>query len=311
MSKKHVVQSQAVNSQYVYSGSLSQLFRLLTLSGTISPVLVGTGVAALTGDIRIDLLIGMLIASVFVQTAANILNDYFDFLNGQDKEKWVKREDSNHTHDIHLKTLPFIAGILLIFATVIGIWLALESNLWILVAGAISILFSYLYSGGPRPLSSIGFGETIAAVFLGIMVTNLSYIIQGNALDSRILLISIVFSLLIATMILTNNIRDIQKDAAFRKTSAIMLGRKPAVTLLISLLSMTYIWSFLLMIIGLLPWYALLIILALPRAKQLTQALKQDATRQEEMLGMKWAALHHWTFGILLALGVWLSVGLG
>src|SRR5690625_6716823 len=63
-----------------------------------------------------------------------------------------------------------------------------------------------------------------------------AYVVKSNSLNFSIILLSIPFATLIASMILTNNIRDIEKDRHFRKTIAIYLGRKNAVSLLIGLI---------------------------------------------------------------------------
>src|SRR5699024_12333435 len=97
-------------------------------------------------------------------------------------------------------------------AVIIGFWLAVQSTFWIIPAGIAGIIFGYLYSAGPRPLCSIGLGETVAFTFLGPVVTILSYIVQGYTLDFTIAAASLPFSFVIASMILTNNIREYRKS---------------------------------------------------------------------------------------------------
>src|SRR5699024_8097364 len=175
--------------------------------------------------LHLGLFICMRVGAICVQIATNIFNDYFDFSNGQDQDKWTIQKSTEEKHGPLFKQLPFVAYGFLIIAAFIGIWLAIESSFLVLILGAVSIIFGYLYSGGPKPLNSIGFGEVVAAVFLGLMVTHLTFVVQTNTLNGSVILISIIFALLISTMILTNNIRDIQKDRAFRATLATILGK--------------------------------------------------------------------------------------
>src|SRR5699024_11140095 len=94
--------------KYYYHHSLLQLFRPLTLSGTISPVLAATALASLTGNIDITIFIFVLAAALFVQIAINIFNDYFDFKNGQDQEKWMDHKQNRAFYHPAHHHLPYI-----------------------------------------------------------------------------------------------------------------------------------------------------------------------------------------------------------
>ncbi|WP_164668150.1 1,4-dihydroxy-2-naphthoate octaprenyltransferase [Virgibacillus doumboii] len=292
--------------KYYYRASWLQLFRPLTLTGTISPILVGTGIAALTSSVRFDVLIALLIATLFIQIATNMFNDYYDFRNGQDEEKWT--DDPSKALGPSHSIIPYVACFMLAAAMSIGIWIAFQSNFWIIPVGIFGIIFGYLYSAGPRPLCSIGLGETVAFVFLGLVTTILGYVVQGNAIDFQIIAVAFPFALLIASMILTNNIRDIKKDHTFRNTLATILGHRRAVILLTSLFTLAYLTVISLTLTRITPYSSLIILLALPWAIKLRWSFRQNAKRAEEIKGMKWAALHHWVFGLLFAAGIWIGV---
>src|SRR5699024_6223901 len=107
----HILEVSKMQTQYVYRGSWFTLFRTLTLSGTISPILVATALSAMTGerDLHLGLFIGMLVAAICVQIATNIFNDYFDFANGQDQDKWTIQKSTEDKHGPLFKQLPFVA----------------------------------------------------------------------------------------------------------------------------------------------------------------------------------------------------------
>jgi len=292
---------------YYYRNSFIQLFRPMTLTGTISPILVGTGFAGLIGPIHYDAFFALLISTLLIQAATNMLNDYYDFKNGQDLEKWTtdKQEYKQKIMIKHHCLLP-IAITILIVASIIGLWLSTISTFRIIPVGIIGIAAGYRYSAGNHSFSAIGLGEVIAAVFLGGATTILAYVVQGNSLNFSIILLSIPFATLIASMILTNNIRDIEKDRHFRKTIAIYLGRKNAVSLLIGLIITPYVSVALFTFTGLIPWTAGIVFLASPVAFKLCYSYRTEATRMEELNGMKWAARHHWIFGLLFAAALWI-----
>ena len=290
---------------YYYKSSGIQLIRPLTLTGTISPILAGTGLALLQGNFQYNLFLALLFSALLVQAATNVLNDYFDFKYGQDKEKWVCESEAVHRGPAHT-SLPLLASTMFAAAVGIGLWLALHSSLSVILVGTLGIAAGCKYSAGKHSFSSIGLGETIAAFFLGPVVTLLAYFVQTNEIHFSIIAVSLLFALLIASMILTNNIRDLKKDIGFRKTLAFKLGRKNAIYLLNALLIFPYLSTIVFVYLDILPQPALISIFAFPVALRLLWSFRKSASRADELGGMKWAARHHWAFGILLAVGIWL-----
>src|SRR5690625_342665 len=125
---KEILNSQIdlVPEHYVYRGSWIQLFRPLTLTGTLTPVLVGTAFAAKSGTIRLDIFLAVLMAALFIQSSTNVLNDYYDFKYGQDNDKWVLAHEAPNGHGPAQKTLPILAGTMIIISFIIDHWLVYE-----------------------------------------------------------------------------------------------------------------------------------------------------------------------------------------
>src|SRR5699024_5507908 len=120
------------SNSYHFRGSWLQLIRPLTLTGTLTPILVGTAFAAKSSPIGLDLLFALIVVAMVIQVATNMLNDYFDFQNGQDKEKWMQQTNMNSILSPTYGAIPYMAGFLLVIAISIGAWLAIESSLWLL-----------------------------------------------------------------------------------------------------------------------------------------------------------------------------------
>src|SRR5699024_5049781 len=150
--------------------------------------------------------------------------------------------------------IPYMVGLMIVIAILLGAWLSMQSSWIVAVIGTIGLVAGYAYSAGKKSLAALGLGEIAAAIFLGVVTTFLGYIVQGNPLDGGILAISLPFALLIASMILTNNIRDIEKDRGFRRTIAMRLGRIPAWHLLITILVCGYVWVLALILFQIVPW---------------------------------------------------------
>src|SRR5699024_10050178 len=151
---------------------------------------------------------------------------------------------------------------------------------------------------------SVGMGEFIAAIFLGPVVTILAYLVQTQTIDSTVIIVSSLFSMLIASMILTNNIRDLKKDIEFRKTLAYRLGCKKAVRLHMTILNLPVRSLVVVLAFQVLQLPSLMSLLALPFAIRLIWSFRISASRQEEIGEMKWAARHHWAFGMLFAISL-------
>src|SRR5699024_11760013 len=66
-----------------------QLMRPMTWTGTITPILAGTAFAMGTYTLDFIAMFVVLITALLVQISANMLNDYFDFKNGQDTDRWM------------------------------------------------------------------------------------------------------------------------------------------------------------------------------------------------------------------------------
>ncbi|WP_373894845.1 1,4-dihydroxy-2-naphthoate octaprenyltransferase [Virgibacillus natechei] len=301
----HVWKDNAGN--YAYRFSWLQLMRPMTFSATISPVLAGTALAAFEGPIRFDILIVLLIAALFIQASANMLNDYYDFSNGQDQEKWMAADNITGSKPLHHK-IPFVAWSIIGIAVILGAWISIQTTWWIAFIGTIGILVGFAYSAGQRSLASLGLGELVAALFLGFVTTGLGYIVQGHAINTPVLMIAFLFALLISTMILTNNIRDLKKDQGYRNTLAMRLGRRNGIRLLTALLTTAYLWMIILILFQIVSWMTIITMLAIPIAYRLRWSFRESTTREDEISAMKWAGRHHWAFGLLFVLGMALGL---
>ncbi|AGT33784.1 1,4-dihydroxy-2-naphthoate prenyltransferase [Geobacillus genomosp. 3] len=300
MSHKHHNESQPL----FYRFSWLHLMRPPTWSGTISPVLAAAAFAAKKASMRPGALLTMLIASVLIQSAVNMLNDYFDRLRGQDGDKWTDTPGHGPAH----RLIPAAAGVMLVAAGALGGYLAWQSHIAVAWVGVVAIACGIAYSAGPRPLAALGLGELTAAICMGPVITMLAYAVHGHAPDAAVFALSIPFAFLIASMILTNNIRDIEKDRPFRRTLAMRLGRRNAVRLLVLLLVSAYLSIAALIVWHVVPLFAAMTGLALPLAIRLCLCFRPGASQAEQANGMKWAARHHWAAGLLLALSLWLSL---
>lgn len=131
----------------------------------------------------------------------------------------------------------------------------------------------------------------------------LPYVIQGNQVDIEIFLIAFSFALMIATMILA-----IDKDKGFRRTVPIIIGRTRAIQLLTFMFIVIYTSVIAFMMFDFLPKLTVIVSLVSPIAIRLCLYFKDVRVMKKDIDVMKWAAYHHWTFGLLFASAMWVDL---
>jgi 1,4-dihydroxy-2-naphthoate octaprenyltransferase len=116
---------------------------------------------------------------------------------------------------------------------------------WELLAiGAASILAGVLYTGGPRPYGYEGLGELFVFGFFGIVAVVGSYYVQVEKLRGLAFLIAVPVGLLAASILIVNNIRDIETDRrAGKRTLAVRLGRRRARRLFAAVVYASFLWT--------------------------------------------------------------------
>ena len=219
------------------------LTRPHTLTASFVPVFVGTASVLLFADIRWGMFFLMLIATILIQSATNMFNEYYDFKRGLDSHESVGIAGAIVRNGMSPRLVLTIALIFYGIAAVIGIIITINSSWWILIIGAISMAVGYLYTGGPFPISWTPFGEIFAGFFMGTVIIMITFYIHTGTLHVFPLLMSIPPAITIGLLNMANNIRDRRKDKeSGRKTFVILVGKPFAVMTSAALLLFSYIF---------------------------------------------------------------------
>src|SRR5690625_4577091 len=142
-----------------------RLLRPLSTYTSLFRSFVGTMFAYITEDIfQIGLFLAMLLASILIQAATNMFNEYYDYVRGLDNEKSVGIGGTIVRDGISPKTVLRLGFVFFGIAILLGIYICFASSWWIAVIGAVSMLIGYLYTGGPIPIAYTPFGELFAGV---------------------------------------------------------------------------------------------------------------------------------------------------
>lgn len=223
------------NTYTTLSPSLAfQLAGPHTWVAAVTPILLAYTYTGITysGNINFFLALILLIISVAMQSAVNVLNDYFDFKKGTDSLENSSEDAFDAVlvyHNINPKTVLIYAIALLVVAGALGIYLVIITGWPLLVIGLLGALAVVLYSAGRTPISYLPIGEFVSGIVMGGLITLASCYVLSGILDLRVLLISLPCIVGIGMILFTNNTCDIEKDIlAHRKTLSVVLGRQTA-----------------------------------------------------------------------------------
>ncbi|MBO0602968.1 1,4-dihydroxy-2-naphthoate polyprenyltransferase [Sporosarcina sp. E16_3] len=282
-----------------------QLTRPHTLTAAFAPVFLGTMIALTYGKIHFPLFFAMLIASVFIQMATNMFNEYYDFKRGLDTEQSIGIGGTIVRNGVKPKTVLNLAFMLYGISVLIGIYICMETSWMLAVVGILSMMVGYFYTGGPYPIAYTPFGELFSGVVMGMLLILIAFYIQTETVTTEAVLLSIPSMLLVAGIMLANNIRDLEGDkVGGRKTLAILVGRSNAITILMLFFIISYGWIIAMVVFGHLTPWALLVFLSVKKPAMAITVFRKNHIPIHVMPAMKNTAVTNTLFGLLLGIGI-------
>jgi 1,4-dihydroxy-2-naphthoate octaprenyltransferase len=282
------------------------------LSASLMAVFVGLAIARHDG-LAIDPMLAMvtLLFALMAQAGTNVLNDYYDALNGTDAQN-VER------------IFPFTGGsrfiqngvmtraemrnfgfALMAGVVAAGLWLMAHSAPQLFYIGLAGLFIGWAYSATPFKLNSRGFGELcVAAGFL--LVTVGTDFVQRKGLAAAPLIAGLSYALLVTNLLYINQFPDRRADTAAGKLHWVArLDVNHARWGYVLIVASAYAWLLAVVALGWLPLYALLALLALPLSiKAARQLLRHAAQPQQLGDAIKLTIAAMMAHGALLSLGL-------
>ncbi|WP_010647296.1 1,4-dihydroxy-2-naphthoate polyprenyltransferase [Oceanobacillus massiliensis] len=282
-----------------------RLLRPHTLTASFVPVFVGTMIAFNEGPINWWLFLAMLIASILIQAATNMFNEYYDFVRGLDTDESVGIGGSIVRDGIAPKKIRNLAFAFYGISVILGIYICMASSWWIAAIGLVCMAFGYLYTGGPLPISYTPFGELFSGVLMGTVIIGITYFIQTGVLTAAMVWISIPITIFIGSINLSNNIRDRDGDElGGRKTIAVLMGRESSITLLAVLFIIAYGLTAILIILGILPILSIITFISAIKAREVLKKFRGKTEAIEMMPAMAATAKTNTFYGFLLGISL-------
>ena len=206
-----------------------------TLAGAAVPIMVGVALAFVDSRMysinafSVNAAILCLLFAFIMQIDANFINDFFDYVNGNDDNTRLGPRRACAQGWISVNAMKKGIALTTTIACAVGLPLVLYGGLEMVLIGLICIVFCFLYT---THLSYMGMGDVLVLVFFGIIPVCISYYIQLHTVTLECFIVSLACGLVIDTLLIVNNFRDIQNDMkAGKKTIAVMFGAKPTLYL--------------------------------------------------------------------------------
>lgn len=198
-----------------------------TLTGAIIPVIVGSALAWMDGQF---VWLPALICAVFaglMQIVANFINDLFDYLKGTDREDRLGPERACAQGWISPDAMKKGILITIALACLVGSSLLCYGGWPLIIIGVVCVLFAFLYTTGPYPLSYNGWGDLLVIVFFGFVPVGGTYYVQALAFTPAVIIASLVCGLIVDTLLVVNNYRDREADLESGKRTVVVRFGEP------------------------------------------------------------------------------------
>ncbi len=201
--------------------------RVKTLPAALVPVLVGAALARRLGPVAPGLVIGCGAFALLVQIGTNLANDLYDSERGADTP--ARRGPLRVTAAglIGARTMRGALAVVNLAALVVGLPVVLGRGPELIPVGAAAMLAGWAYTGGPYPLAYHGLGDLFVISFFGVVAVAGTHYAVSGANGAPAILLGLGVGLLCDNLLVVNNTRDLETDAAAgKRTLVVRLGRR-------------------------------------------------------------------------------------
>ena len=200
--------------------------RPATLWAALTPVVVGSALAEADDSLRPVAFLAALAASVAMQIGVNIANDVADAATGADNEMRVGPPRAVATG--LLTPRQAWTGVLVAFGIsgLAGVYLLAIAGWVVALIGVTAVAAALAYTSGPA-YGYHGWGEVFVFAYFGLAATVGSRYVHDRTAPADAWVLAVAVGLLITAILVANNLRDIETDAAASKrTLAVRIGRR-------------------------------------------------------------------------------------
>ena len=205
------------------------------LSVTLFACLVGLGTAYHDGvALAAAKAVATLVFALLAHAGINVLNDYYDELNGTDRANTERvfpfTGGSRFIQNGVLTARETLAYGATLFGIVIvaGLWLTSLSAPNLIWIGAAGLFIGWAYSAPPLALNSRGLGEPCVAIGFGLVVVGADFVQRGDFAQLPTVA-GVSYALLVTNILYINQFPDRRADeAAGKRHWVVILGPERA-----------------------------------------------------------------------------------
>ncbi len=177
--------------------------------------------------------------AVFLQIAANYMNDYSDGIRGTDEHRDANAPARLVASGVPARQVLAAALVSVALACLCGLGVIALTQRWVLLAiGVLSIAAAWWYVGGRHPYGYMGWGEPAAFLFFGpVAVLGTQYAMCG-AISQFGVVGAVAMGLNSMAVLSVNNLRDVQSDTSSgKRTWMVMFGTERGAVALCTMLA--------------------------------------------------------------------------
>jgi len=255
------------------------------------------------GSLRSDLILFFFVSMLAFDMFATALNNYLDWKRARKRHGYnYEMHNAIVRYGMSEKKVILIMALLFFVAVIFGLLLFLNTDAIVLFLGMACFLIGILYSGGPLPISRTSLGEIFSGFFMGYVLPFIAIFISlfnqkpillsvENEFISVLIIWKVMIpatlalvptTLLIAGIMLANNICDIEDDMANRRyTLPIYIGKKRALIIFDMLYILCYLDILLGILLGYLPVLSLAVLVPSPWVFRNLRAFSRIQTKKD------------------------------
>ena len=210
-----------------------------TLTGAAVPVMIGASLAIADTACHISWTAALLclLFAFIMQIDANFVNDYFDFMKGTDDEQRLGPKRACAQGWVTPRAMRLAIALTTLLACAVGLPLVLFGGWPMVAVGALCVAFCFLYT---THLSYVGMGDLLVLLFFGLVPVSLTYYLalpgEHQTVTWECLVAALACGLVIDTLLVVNNYRDIDNDRRTgKRTLIVAIGAKGGRALYLSL----------------------------------------------------------------------------
>lgn len=198
-----------------------------TLSGAIVPVIIGLALAFVDAQEYGDDVFSWtasilcLFFAIIMQIDANFVNDFFDYVRGND-------DTASRLGPLRACTQGWVSIDLMkraiatttVIACLVGLPLIWFGGLEMILVGLLCIVFCFLYT---THLSYLGLGDVLVLLFFGIIPVCCTYYVLLHTVTWQVFMASLACGLVIDGLLIVNNYRDRYNDERNGKRTLVVI----------------------------------------------------------------------------------------